>query len=402
MTPITPPRIVVLGMMSRHPVAGVVWQTLHYLVGLERLGYEVYYVELGMYPSSLLVEGTDDDRSPAAAAFIARHLDRFGLGDRWAFHNWTAGERSYGLSEARLRRLYDEAAVVINLHGATWPLPDALDRDRLVFLETDPVLLQIELFHGKPEAAAYLDAHGAYFTFGENYGTPGCGVPVTDRYDFQPTRQPVVLDLWNAPPVPPGDRFTTVGNWMQHGRDIRFRGELYRWSKHFEFIKFQELPRRTAQSFELALSRWDEAARRRLERWGWRLRHALDFSLDVDAYRAYIRQSRGEFTVAKDQNVRLCSGWFSDRSATYLAAGRPVITQETGFSRLFPTGRGLFAFSTMDEILAAVDAVNADYAAHARAAEEIARAYFNYDVVLPRLLDGVGLRTPVATGYGHG
>src|SRR5439155_13948625 len=123
----------------------------------------------------------------------------------------------------------------------------------------------------------------------------------------------------------------------------------------------------------------------------WKVRDALTFSTDLDQYRTYLQQSRGEFTVAKDQNVRLRSGWFSERSAQYLAAGRPVITQETGFSNYLPTGRGLFAFSTMDEILAAVDAVNSDYAGHCRAARELARDYFNYDVVLKKMLSHVGL-----------
>lgn len=172
----------------------------------------------------------------------------------------------------------------------------------------------------------------------------------------------------------------------------RFRGEPYHWSKHFEFIKFIDLPSRTRQPFELALSSCGETDRQMLESRGWRVRRAVDFSkgLDFDAYRDYICGSRGEFTVAKDQNIRLRSGWFSDRAATYLAAGRPVITQETGFSNILPTGEGLFAFSTMDEILAAVDAINSDYPRHRRAASEIAREYFSYDVVLKKLLQQIG------------
>jgi hypothetical protein len=117
----------------------------------------------------------------------------------------------------------------------------------------------------------------------------------------------------------------------------------------------------------------------------------MGFSTDLDDYRRYICRSRGEFTVAKDQNIRLKSGWFSERSAQYLAAGRPVITQETGFSNILPTGRGLFGFSTMDEILAAIDSINADYELHCRAAKDLAREYFNYDVVLKQLLSDLGI-----------
>jgi hypothetical protein len=128
-----------------------------------------------------------------------------------------------------------------------------------------------------------------------------------------------------------------------------------------------------------------------LIRKGWRVRHAFDFTLDLEAYTQYITASRGEFTVAKDQNVRLRSGWFSDRSACYLAAGRPVITQETGFSNILPTGEGLFAFSNLEEILQAVDAVNSDYERHSKAAREIAQDYFSYEVVLPRMLAEAGI-----------
>ena len=132
---------------------------------------------------------------------------------------------------------------------------------------------------------------------------------------------------------------------------------------------------------------------------GWHVRHALDFSTDADAYRDYITGSRGEFTVAKEQNVRLRTGWFSDRSATYLAAGRPVISQETGFSNVLPTGEGLFGFDSTDEIVDAIDRINSDYARHSRAAEEIAREYFSHDVVLPRLLEEVGVEVTSGRGY---
>ena len=128
-----------------------------------------------------------------------------------------------------------------------------------------------------------------------------------------------------------------------------------------------------------------------LEQHGWRVRNASEVSDDLDTYREYIGGSRAEFTVAKDQNVRLRSGWFSDRSATYLATGRPVVTQDTGFGNVFPTGRGLFGFSTLDEAAAAIEAINADYQSHSHAAGELARAYFDSDLVLTRLLKDCGV-----------
>lgn len=385
--------IVLLGMMSRHPVAGVIWQTLQYLVGFARLGYEVYYVEAGAHqPSALLAPDGDapGDRSVAAARFIDAQLRRFDLGDHWAFHALHADERCYGLGESQLLRLYRTADWIINLHGATLPRPEHGATQRLVYLETDPVAPQIELYDNRTETIEFLSAHQAFFTFGENLGRPSCQVPVSDRFTFRPTRQPVVADFWQLAGPGPGPDFTTIGNWQQQWREITYRDEVYHWSKHYEFLKFIDLPRCTRQTFELALSRYATADQELLESNGWRVRDALGFSTDLDAYRAYILGSRGEFTVAKDQNVRLRSGWFSDRAASYLAAGRPVITQETGFSEILPTGEGLFAFSTLDDILAALDAVNGDYKRHSQAAADLARDWFNYDVVLTRLLEDLG------------
>ena len=192
---------------------------------------------------------------------------------------------------------------------------------------------------------------------GENYGKPDCKMPLLERFPFKPTRAPVVLDFWQSC-LEPGPDFTTIGNWNQdHKRhDVVLDGERYTWSKHHEFLKFLDLPARSGQSFELALSSRSlgETDRRLLEEKGWKIRDALELSSDLDVYRRYIAQSRGEYTVAKDQNVRLRSGWFSERSAQYLAAGRPVITQETGFSNILPTGQGLFAFSTVEELVGAV------------------------------------------------
>jgi GT2 family glycosyltransferase len=383
-------KIVLLGMMTRIPVAGVVWQTIHYLVGLERLGYEPYYVETHARTPSMLMEREEDDSSAMAAAFIDRVMRRFGLENRWAFYGLHQDNRCFGMTLGELRRLYDSALLLINLHGGTDPLPELYATDRLVYLETDPVQLQVELQQNVQHTIDFLEPHCAYFTFAENYARADCGLPVQHRFPLLPTRQPVVLDFWNGRN---GERrdLTTVGNWAQPWREVVFEGERYSWSKHHEFLKFLDLPSRTEQTFELALSSYEPQDREMLEQHGWRVRHALDISTEPDPYRDYITASRGEFTVAKDQNVRLRTGWFSDRSASYLAAGRPVISQETGFSNVFPTGEGLFGFSTTEEILEAVEAVNSDYVRHSRAAGELAREYFSHEVVLGSLLERVGV-----------
>jgi len=389
-------KILVLGFLSHFPVAGVAWQTVHYLVGFQRLGYDVYYVEAhGCTPSKLMCSETDDGAA-RASDYIATVMHRFDFDGRWAYHALYPESRCFGMSESHLKALYRSAALIINLHGSHLPTPDLTATNRLVYLGTDPVDIEIDVFHGKQEALDYLAPHCAFFTFGENLGQPDCRVPVPTPFTFRPTRQPIVLDFWEEAGRGAAAVFTTIGNWRQPGRTVQFEGETYPWSKELEFHKFLDLPRRVPQLFELALSSCAQRDRRLLEDHGWRVRPAMPFSQDLDAYRRYIGESRGEFTVAKDQNVRLRSGWFSDRAATYLAAGRPVINQETGFSNILPTGEGLFTFSTIDDVMAAVEAINADYERHRRAARRIARECFGHDVVLARMLRDLGVTPPGA------
>ncbi|MGI9087999.1 MAG: glycosyltransferase [Chthoniobacterales bacterium] len=391
------PIIVLLGLMTMMPVGGVIWQTIHYLIGLQRLGFQVYYAEDHGIAPSMFTDAVDHDGAEKAAAFIARTLQPFDLGQRWSYHAWHGSDRYFGIGESAIKRALVNASAVINLHGGTIPRPEHLAGGAFIYLETDPVAPEIELHNNLEATANFLAQHTAHFTFGENLGAPDCRVPIPPApLQFYPTRQPVVLDLWQSA-RPPGKLFTTIANWRQPERQLEFEGEIYHWSKHHEFLKFVDLPRRTSQGFELALSSYEEADREMLVERGWKVRRALEFSGDADAYRKFIIGSRGEWTVAKDQNVRLKSGWFSDRAASYLAAGRPVITQETGFSNFLPTGDGLFAFTTMDEILAALEQVNADFSRHSQAACEIAREFFDAGKVLAKLLQeaGVSLRASV-------
>jgi hypothetical protein len=390
---LSPPKVVFLGMITRFPVAGAVWGTVQYLIGLRRLGYDVYYVEAHGRNPTMLMQGPGEDATARAVECVAGVMRRFDLADRWAFHALHDDGGCHGMSEGRLRELYANAALIINYHGGTEPRPEHAATGRLIYLETDPVLKLVRLAEGAEEVEDFLAPHAAFFTWGLNYGRPDCGVPLPERFRFRPTCPVVVPDLWQVEAAGPPEAFTTIGNWRQLHRDLVFRGETYTWSKHHEFLKFIDLPRRTDQPFELALSsrHFEDEDRRLLAENGWRVRDAGPLSADLDVYRNYVAGSRGEFTAAKDANIRLRSGWFSERSAQYLAAGRPVITQDTGFGIALPTGRGLFAFSTTDQILDAVARVNADYGRHCRAAAGIAREFFASDVVLPRMLAEVGL-----------
>jgi hypothetical protein len=409
------PTVVVLGMMGRTPFAGVAWQVLHYLEGFRRLGYDVYYVEdTGDWPYDPEQNSITDDCC-YTTNYIARLMTWCGLPERWTYRAAAQNNRIFGLPESRLAELWKRADALVNLTGATLLREEHLRVPVRIYLETDPVLPQIEIAQGRSFTVELLNAHTHHFSYGENLRAADCKVPV-ERFDYKPTRQPIVLDWWQSDGavasgecrVPSGSsrlasrhsplatnrtyRFTTIGSWQQSGKDIDWNGETYLWSKHHEFLKFIDLPRRTRQVFELALACGDSAAIDLLSSRGWRVRDALALSKDIFPYRDYILGSDGEFTVAKDQNIRLRSGWFSDRSACYLAAGKPVITQDTGFGNILPTGRGLFAFRTMEDVLAALDRMQSDYAAQAAAALEIAREYFAAETVVADLMKGAGLQ----------
>lgn len=386
------PKLVLLGLLTRLPYAGVVWQIRHYLEGFARLGFDVHYVDAhGSMPLAFFADDGDDGWA-RAADWLGATMRDIGFGDRWAYAPQHADGRRYGPCATALPALYRDAALIVNLHGGTEPRPELAGTGRLVYLETDPVQLQVELDENRQWTVDFLDAHVAYFTFAENLGQPSCLLEADPRFDFRPTRQPVVLDHWETDDGPqPGAPFTTVANWRQTHRNVEYRGESYWWSKHREFAKIIDLPAQVDAPLELALAKAGAGDRERLTDKSWRVAEASAVSATPESYRDYIRSSAGELTVAKDQNVRLRTGWFSDRSATYLAAGRPVITQDTGFGRILGEGEGLLSFTGTEEAAAAVADVCADYPRHAKAAAGIARDHFDSDVVLGALVAELGL-----------
>ena len=387
--------IVLLGMMTKMPVPGVIWQTLHYLLGFRRLGYDVVYAEAHARAPAPFMDTPTDPGTARAAEFLHGLMSRFDCADRWAYHALHEGGACFGMGLAALRRAYESASAIVNLHGGTAPLDEHVATGRLVLVATDPGLLEVEVCEGRPETLRFLEAHCAAFTFGENYGRPVSGLPCSDRFPLLPTRQPVVPELWESA-APAGSRYRTIANWRQRGREFGFGGEWYEWSKDLEFSKILDAPTRSGLGFELALSNTTESDTIMLESRGWLVRDAGAFGTTTDAYRRFIQESRGELTAAKDQNVRLRTGWFSDRSATFLAAGRPVVTQDTGFGENLPTGRGLFAFTDLESALAALETIESDHDAACRAASEIAREFFDYRVVLTRLLADAGIDGPRA------
>lgn len=376
-------RLVVLHLAGRYPLGGIGWQAVHHVLGLARLGHDVFYVEDSRAnPYDPRIKSVVVDSS-YGVAFLADVMARFGLADRWAYVDGATGV-CHGLSWERLRQLYREADGLFNVCGATELKEEHLRCPVRVYLETDPVFEQIRVAEGDRRAIAALEEHTHHFTYGENLGQPDCPIPV-EKFSWRTTRPPVIPELWEAHVNAAAERFTTVATWKNVGKDIRFRGETYHWSKHMNFLEVIDLPRRTLQRLELALEVDDEGARDLLVRHGWLITDAFEASRDLTAYQRHIERSRGEFTVSKDLVVRTRSGWFSDRSVCYLAAGKPVVTQDTGFGKYVPTGAGLFAYQTVEEAAAALDEVNRDYARHCRAARGIAEEYFAADRVLGRL-----------------
>jgi hypothetical protein len=402
-------RLVVVGTLASNPYAGMAWMHMQIAAGLRRLGHDAYYFETtSNWPYDPVRQMKVED-SDYAAPYLARVCDGFGLGDRWAYRRSFSDKSWLGPTAGRAEEVLATADAVFNVAGATRMAEEGLKVRRLVYFGTDPVVDEVAFAAGNRGVRAVIDEHDDVVTYGENIGTPHSLIPPLPRLRAH-TRQPVLTALWDAGP-PRRREFTTVGNWKQDGMDLAFGGQTYRWSKHHEFLKFIDLPQRLEGDppIELAMNLAKPETIRHgdgevvkamglatddytlLLSSGWKLVDAPPFTTDPWRYRDYVIASRGEFTVARDLNVRLRSGWFSERSACYLAAGRPVITQDTGFGTVLPTGEGLFAFSTMEDILAAFDAVQSDYAGHSRGARAIADAYFRAETVLARLLDDLGL-----------
>ena len=373
----------VLHLAGRYPLGGIGWQAIHYVLGLTRLGHDVYYVEdSGAHPYDPRVKSVVGSAA-YSVAFLAEVMGRFGLADRWSYVDAVTSAH-HGLSRERISDVFRDADALFNVCGATQLTEEHLRCPIRVYVETDPVFEQIRVAEGDRQAILALEDHTHHFTYGENLGQPDSPIPL-EKFAWRPTRPPVIPDLWSTPTDPAAERFTTIATWKNAGKDIHFRGETYLWSKHLNFLRVIDLPSRTRQALEMALEVEDPAMRDLLARNGWGVQDAFQVSRNLTTYQRYIQQSRGEFTVSKDLVTRTRSGWFSDRSVCYLAAGKPVVTQDTGFGKYVPAGVGLLAFEGVEEAAAAIDEVNRDYERHSREARRIALEYFGSDQVLGQL-----------------
>jgi hypothetical protein len=295
------------------------------------------------------------------------------------------------MSQAQVARLCREADVFINYSGSCILRDEYLACRIKVYLDTDPLYNQsgvIAYVDGTADdktrwAVDYMRQHDKFLSFGENIGQPHCLIP-TALFAWQPTRQPIVLDCWDNAHSPVRDVYTTVMSWQPNGGSVTVNGVVY-GGKHAEFGKFINLPQRTSQVLELAIGGGLPPIELLCQH-GWHVIEGYAVSSDPWKYREYICTSKAEFSVAKQVYVATRSGWFSCRSACYLAAGKPVVVQDTGFSEHIPTGEGILAFSTVEEAQAAIERVNRDYQHHAAAASRLAREFFDAQRVLQAFL----------------
>lgn len=399
-------RIIVTGLIAQHhTLAGVTWDYIQYAAGLARLGHDVYYLEdSGEWPYNLDGGPSGNDyiaHDPTAnIQHLANMMARFGLADRWIYR-FPIKPKWYGLSHAKRREILATADLLINISG-TLKRPQAYRQvRRLAYIDSDPVFTQVKFARGLQKFRRRLDAHDVHFSFGECLASAE-SVPVTG-HRWRPTRQPILLSEWK-PSEPHRDIYTTVMSWTSY-KPLKYRRQSYA-QKDFEFRRFLDLPRKAGACLEVALSgihhaNWEvtgnagggdaTAASRQpnelLARAGWRIVNPLAACGDLNSYQRYIESSKGEWSVAKNGYVVGQSGWFSCRSACYLAAARPVVVQDTGFSKVLPVGEGILPFTTLEQAADGIRKVEADYARHSRAARELAAEYFDSDRVLPRLLE---------------
>jgi hypothetical protein len=384
-------RIVLAGYLVRNPIGGYAWQAAHYLLGLMALGHDVWFYEDTAHYAKAYDPRTNELSEDyayglaAAGAFLAR----VGLGERWVFADTTHG-REHGPAAGRAEALLREADLLVNVAGVNRIPVERRGGRPAAYVDLDPGVTQIKAATGDTLLRAILDEHQHLFTLGENIGTPRSPVP-SAGYRWHHTRCPVAVELWDAT-LPAGTAYTTIGNWDAQGRDVTYHGETFRWRKRTEWMRFLDLPARTGARFEVAM---DVASVPGdvplLEAQAWHVIDPLAVSTDPWRYRDYIRGSRGEFTVAKDVNVRLRTGWFSDRAACYLAAARPVVEQDTGFGDVLPLGPGVHAFRTPRDAAAAIAAIEENWRAASTHARTVARECFAAERVLAQVLRVIGL-----------
>jgi hypothetical protein len=382
----TPPIAIVVGFIGKNPVAGMALYNLHYIAGLQSLGYDVHYVERLNQADECYDPSTNSTTDDPTYALV--YVEKM-LGDlRISSGRWSFVDRKdvcHGSGWPALRLALDQADFVLDLADATWF--DELERcDRRAFLDGDPLFTQVAMLDGDGRRAGVLSHYDTLFTIGARMGASDCTIPEAGR-EWIRTRSVVATNMWKTAPPRPGP-ITTVMNWAAWG-DVEFDGHHY-GHKNREFERFIDLPARSRARFSVAIG--GPAPKARLRDHGWGLVDPLAVTATFAAYREFIAGSRADFGLAKHAYVASRSGWFSDRSLCYLASGRPVLHQDTGFTDWLPSSDGVFPFSTVGDVIESLERLEVDYDKHARAARVVAEEHFEAATIVGHMLDAGGLR----------
>jgi len=385
--------IIVSGLAATYPLGGVAWDYIQYLHGFYRLGHDVYYLEDtgGWAYDPFNVTFVDD--LTYHTKYLGDYLAALDPGLAGRFCVIGPDDRHWGMSAGDLAGVVARADVFFNISTtcqlreayAGIPVKVLIDSDPLYTQSGFPAYLAGTATDEEKRNIENMRRHDVFFSFGENVGQDFCSVP-KGVVDWIPTRQPIVLDCWSGAPARPArDVFTTVLSWQPAQKGPLVGGVQY-GGKNLEFEKLLDLPKKTSAVLELALG-GGRPPRELLEEKGWTLRDGFSMSQTPWVYRDYIWDSLAEFSTAKNAYVATQSGWFSCRTACYLASGRPAVVQDTGYSRFMDVGEGVLAFADEAGALAGIEAVRADWERHSRAAMAFAARYFDSDAVLARLLD---------------
>lgn len=359
---------------------------LQYLVGLHQLGHEIYFVEKSGWRNSCFnpVRNVMTDDCGYGVKTVHELLSRFGLGDRWCFVNAT--DEYYGLSQKEIESVFESADLFIDMgtHGS-W-LDEAKSSGVCIMIDGEPGFTQMKMAK-RLENGEKLPTYDYYYSTGRNIGTRYSSAP-TASIQWRHLYHPVFVNLFKCTPGSRNGPFTTVMNWQSY-EPLTYNGQTY-GHKDVEFAQFMRLPRMTDHPLEVAVS-GKHTPISQLHENGWRVSDGHDVTLSFDSFLAYICNSTGEFSVCKSGYVRHNTGWFSDRSAAYLASGRPVILQDTGFSQHLPCGQGLFAVRTSYDAVGAIEEICGNYQLHSKRARELAAEYLDVSIILPKFLSEVGV-----------
>lgn len=368
---------------------GATWTRLNWALGLKALGFDVYFIEqIGRNDCRDARGGIVDFEDSANLEYFSEVTEQFGLFGSAALI-YDGGARVHGASWSELKSVAADADLLVNISGHLTLEPLVSLPCAKAYIDLDPGYTQY--WHAAGNPGSRLEGHDLFFTVGQNIGTAGCPIP-TGGIEWRAVRQPVVLDLWPTVGADAPDRFTTIASWRgPYGRVEHERGAF--GLKAHEFRKFIDLPELVDATLEIALDIHpaDEADLRQLRERGWTIADPAQVASDPASFREYVGASGAEFSVAQGIYVETESGWFSDRTVRYLASGKPVLVQDTGFSRSLPTGEGLLTFQTAGEAAAGVHQITQQYDGHRAAARAIAEEYFDSRVVLGQLVDQIGI-----------